>query len=149
MKRRLRFLIPLLIAFIALLPCMALADPDTDTEGEHVHTLQHLLESPATCTLDGMHEHYRCTECGERFWDAGGTVPVDGKEWSIPSPGHEWGEWEGTEATCLETGHRSRTCSVCGAVEEEDLPLEECASAPAAYAANVKSSGSPQRGTTG
>ena len=34
---------------------------------------------------------------------------------------HVWGEWEGTEATCGTEGHMTRTCTICGAVEEKTI----------------------------
>ena len=35
---------------------------------------------------------------------------------------HKFGEWTGTNATCLSSGLRTRTCTVCGAKEEETVP---------------------------
>ncbi len=33
-------------------------------------------EVPATCTSDGVKEHYVCEQCGLMFWDAEGTEPI-------------------------------------------------------------------------
>ena len=35
---------------------------------------------------------------------------------------HEWGEWQTTlEPTCQDVGSRERTCSKCGAIDDEDI----------------------------
>lgn len=56
---------------------------------------------------------YTCTKCG--------VVKTE----VIPAKGaHTWGEWETVkEATTTETGLRQRVCSVCGAVEQEEIPM--------------------------
>ena len=46
-----------------------------------------------------------------------------GTSTAAPAKGHSWGEWAVTTApTCEAEGVQSRTCSVCGASEEQTLP---------------------------
>ena len=62
------------------------------------------------------------------------TAPCEGKityvnedgsiDKTISGHGHTWGEWETVkEATTTETGLRQRVCSVCGKVEQEEIPM--------------------------
>ena len=46
-----------------------------------------------------------------------------GTSTAAPAKGHSWGEWAVTTApTCEAEGVQSRTCSACGASEEQTLP---------------------------
>ena len=65
---------------------------------------------PPTCTADGCTVH-TCTVCNDSYADN----YVDALE-------HSFGEWEVTkEATILECGVRTRTCSVCSKAETEEI----------------------------
>ena len=48
------------------------------------------------------------------------TVVVNGGTISVAACEHVWGEWEiTTEATCVDAGEKTRTCSACGETETE------------------------------
>ena len=65
---------------------------------------------PPTCTADGCTVH-TCTVCNDSYGDN----YVDALE-------HSFGEWEVTkDATILECGIRTRTCSVCSKAETEEI----------------------------
>lgn len=79
---------------------------------------------------EAVHPHYvywTCSVCGEKFTD-NSTLPLDSCAiCNSPvldcSNGHTWGSWKTVEeASCETDGKRERTCSVCGATEEEALP---------------------------
>ncbi len=77
----------------------------------------------ATCTETGNVEYYYRLSDGKYFSDSGCTSELAEGEVFIPALGHTWGEWEvTTSATCVEAGERTRTCSVCGAQENEAIP---------------------------
>lgn len=66
-----------------------------------------------TCTEPGYGPSSYCSTCGN--WLSGGAT--------IPAKGHSWGEWAVTTApACEAEGVQSRTCSACGASEEQALP---------------------------
>lgn len=73
------------------------------------HKLQHVDEVNATCTADGMKEHYYCTDCGGYFSD-NKAFPTEVSEdtLKIAALGHDWGEWttEGAPA-----GQEVRVCA--------------------------------------
>ncbi len=67
----------------------------------------------ATCTKDGYSGDAYCLDCGKLI--AKGEV--------IPAKGHQWSDWSVTkEATCFEAGEKTRTCTVCGETETEEIP---------------------------
>ncbi|MGN1307218.1 MAG: S-layer homology domain-containing protein [Faecousia sp.] len=67
----------------------------------------------ATCTETGYTGDTYCVDCGEKL--ATGTV--------IAAKGHSFGAWKvTTPATATESGVETRTCSVCGATENRDIP---------------------------
>ncbi|MGN0959160.1 MAG: hypothetical protein ACI4OC_00265, partial [Coriobacteriales bacterium] len=80
-----------------------------------VHALSPAASSgkAPSCTEPGYGPSSYCSTCGN--WLGGGA--------SIPAKGHSWGEWAVTTApTCEAESVQSRTCSVCGASEEQTLP---------------------------
>lgn len=68
----------------------------------------------ATCTESGYTGDTYCVDCGAKL--ATGTA--------IPAKGHSFGAWTVTKpATETEKGVETRTCTVCGATENRDIPV--------------------------
>lgn len=68
----------------------------------------------AKCVEEGYTGDTYCTGCGEEL--AKGNV--------IPATGHVFGEWKVTEeATADRTGKKERVCTVCGYVENAEIPI--------------------------
>ena len=66
----------------------------TVQSGEHVHTVAHHEEEPATCTENGVKAYYYCSDpncplAGKKFEDAALTVEIT--DVVIPALGHSWG----------------------------------------------------------
>lgn len=79
----------------------------------HENIQEHILAA-ATCQSEGRVE-WRCEDCGQVI-----------REDVIPKSAHSFGPWVTVrEATETEEGQRLRTCSVCGATEEESIPKKE------------------------
>ncbi|MBU5479880.1 leucine-rich repeat protein [Blautia sp. MSJ-19] len=89
--------------------------PDTAV----VHCKADTVEAKAaTCTEDGWKEVGVCEVCGEHY-----SYPTD--ENVIPATGHTWSEdyVVDKEATCTETGEKSKHCTVCDAKEDvQEIP---------------------------
>ena len=65
----------------------------------------------ATCTMTGLKEGSHCSRCN--------TV-LEAQE-IVPALGHSWSDWEDSRISCDEVGTRTRSCSVCGEEEIEEL----------------------------
>ena len=65
----------------------------------------------ATCTTTGFTEGSHCSRCN--------TV-LEAQE-IVPALGHSWSDWEDSRTSCDEVGTRTRSCSVCGEEEIEEL----------------------------
>lgn len=82
---------------------------------EPIQALGHkfeLVEATApTCTEPGHGQYMQCTRC----------EAVSGEIMEIPATGHKWTEWEETRESCDVAGERTRTCTVCGEEETEEL----------------------------
>ncbi len=76
------------------------------------HTPTEVDGREPTCTEIGFEKGIVCSVCGE----------VLEAQAEIPALGHTFGEWTETAPTCTEDGLKTRTCTVCGAVEEEVIP---------------------------
>lgn len=92
----------------------------------HVHGLWHYERVEPTCINIGSIEHWRCmngdSPCGRYFSDADGTQLIMPEDVVIPATGHAWGEWVVTkEATCSETGSRTRTCTHDSSHQETEV----------------------------
>lgn len=89
--------------------------PDTTV----VHCKADTVEAKvATCTEDGWKEVGVCEVCGEHY-----SYPTD--ENKLPATGHTWSEdyVVDKEATCSETGEKSKHCTVCDAKEDvQEIP---------------------------
>lgn len=88
--------------------------------------LQKVEGKAATCTGDGIKEHYKCGECGKLFFDSEGKIEVtDSDTLVIKSAGHKFGEWTIVAETTEETERlEERGCSVCGEKEERSIPVK-------------------------
>lgn len=76
-------------------------------EVEHTHTFKTLTDQQATCGTAGK-QHRECSICG--YKEAATTIPATGK--------HSYGSYVVTkQATALEPGAKTRTCSVCKKTE--------------------------------
>lgn len=73
-------------------------------------------KTDATCTEAGYTGDTYCTDCQTQLQS--GTA--------IPALGHSFGQWTTVkESTKRETGLRQRSCTLCGAAEQEELPKLE------------------------
>ncbi len=85
------------------------------SECEH-ENLSLVGEEEATCTTDGYTGDWVCDDCGE-------TISVGAV---IPATGHSYDEGVVTkEATCLEAGVMTYTCTVCGDTYTEEIAKTE------------------------
>ena len=171
MKKFAFYLIIALLAF-ALVGCGGDTETDVKTDSaseteapeiesrEHVHEII-VDEEPATCSARGLRKEY-CADCGEVFSEEAtpklkhtATDAADCTKDVIcahcgevmePAKGHSWGESERTEATCLENGKESKSCTVCGAVEEVTIPMLDH-EIPAENVTNIVASTCTEQGT--
>ena len=65
-----------------------------------------------TCTQSGFTEGSYCRRCSTIF----------SVQEIVPALGHSWSDWEDSRTSCDEAGTRTRSCSVCGEEETEELP---------------------------
>ena len=90
----------------------------------HIHA-NHLTEVPAktpTCIEDGNKAYFRC-ECGKLFTDSTAATKTTLADVTIKAEGHKFGDWVTTkQPTYTTTGIKTRTCSACGATEEDTIP---------------------------
>ena len=82
---------------------------------EHEHVLTHVAAGPATCTEDGVVEHWVCDQgdnpCGLCFSDVEGRVQISQEDTVAKALGHDWGEWSQTVVpTCSAMGKEERVC---------------------------------------
>lgn len=81
--------------------------------GEHVHTVAHHDEEPATCTEDGVKAYYYCSDpncplAGMKFEDEALTVELT--DVVIPAPGHDWDSPRYTWSDDNNTATATRIC---------------------------------------
>ena len=101
------------------------------TSGTHVHNLEHHAAVAPTCGAEGNSEYWRCTICGKYFSDAEGKHLIMQADTVIPATGeHSYG------AACTSNGNGTHklTCTVCGAVKNENCTYE-CVETPATHQA--------------
>lgn len=90
------------------------------------HTLTHVSGQAATCTTDGVREHYFCDACDTYFKDENGQNETSQASTVIPATGHTMTHHEGHAATCTEDGSKEYwTCSSC-----ETMYLDEAGTIP-------------------
>ena len=92
----------------------------TVTVIDHTHTTVKVPEKAADCTTDGNIEHFKCTNCGDLFSDAGAVNSLTAEAVKIPAS-HTYGDLiPKVEATCSKAGmHAHYKCSVCGKLFDE------------------------------
>lgn len=89
--------------------------------GNTQHKIENVAAVAATCTADGNTAGWKCTD----------KVVINGIEYAcnmhygvdkVNKTGHKYGDWKVTvEATCMNAGKKTRTCSVCGATEDATI----------------------------
>ena len=69
----------------------------------------------ATCTVDGMKAHYKCSKCNKLFVLEGETYKEVSETSLVIKAAHTWGDVVATTpATCTADGVGTATCTVCG-----------------------------------
>lgn len=88
----------ILLGFVMGCAVVANAMPVFADDHVCVNNLTPLLEIPATCTTDGVKEHYECS-CDKLYWDDDAFDEItDLDSLKIPALGHDWaGEWSSDE----------------------------------------------------
>ena len=91
------------------------------------HNLIYHEAKAQTCTESGNKEYWQCSLCGHYFSDENAETKITQEDILIPSyGGHDYPEeWTIVkEATCTETGLKTKTClrEGCGYVLEEVIP---------------------------
>ena len=87
--------------------------------------LTKVLAKDATCTEDGVKEHYECSDCQALFVGTGtNPVEVNKEDLVITAPGHDMqvDEENSTTADCTQGGTIVKKCSRCGLTETEEIP---------------------------
>ncbi len=77
----------------------------------HTEVIDKAVE--ATCTATGLTEGKHCSVCDE----------VLTAQKVIPANGHSYGDWDVTAPTYVAAGSQSKTCSLCGDVVTEEIPV--------------------------
>ncbi len=77
----------------------------------------------ATCTLDGMKAHYKCSKCNKLFVLEGETYKEVSETSLVIKAAHTWSDTYTitTAATCQANAKGTYTCSVCQATEELEI----------------------------
>lgn len=95
---------------------------------KHVHEIVYVPEVPATCTEDGMKEHYACKGCGQTYTDAEGTQPIE-TMYLVNDAYHDLTRYSEQIASCSLRGYIDHfKCGKCGklfADEETQHELSE------------------------
>lgn len=87
---------------------------------DQVSTCEHnygteIAEVNATCTVDGMKAHYKCSKCNKLFVLEGETYKEVNETALVIKAAHTWGDVVATTlATCTTEGVGTATCTVCG-----------------------------------
>lgn len=81
---------------------------------EHVYGNE-IPQVNATCTVDGMKAHYKCSKCNKLFVLEGETYKEVSETVLVIKAAHTWGDVVATTpATCTADGVGTATCTVCG-----------------------------------
>ena len=100
-------------------------------QGKKVRSCTHCGETQSRIIPKGAHNYetqviapicseegytiYTCTICGHKYRDD-----------TVPAKGHSWGEWTVDKpATCKQTGVQTHTCTDCGVVEFQEIPMTQ------------------------
>lgn len=82
-------------------------------KSDHVHSMSHKTAVSATCTKDGVVEHYHCSKCGNDYADEAGANQLTTT--AAPALGHKTEVKNAKAATCTEAGYTGdEICTVCG-----------------------------------
>lgn len=74
-----------------------------------------IAEVNATCTVEGMKAHYKCSKCSKLFVLEGETYKEVSETALVIKAAHTWGDVVATTpATCTADGVGTATCTVCG-----------------------------------
>jgi len=76
----------------------------------HEHQFKHIDKVDATCTIEGVLEHYECTSCGKKYLDKDGNNEITNT--SIPRIEHIW-----KNADCT----TPKTCAICNTTDGSPL----------------------------
>ena len=86
----------------------------------HVHTLQKIEATEATCTTPGNKEYYKCETCGHFFADEAATKEVMEGDMIIPARGHDYANlvytWSEDYTTCTAV-QKCNNCDTVNATE--------------------------------
>ncbi|MBQ7740229.1 MAG: leucine-rich repeat protein [Eubacterium sp.] len=83
--------------------------------GPNGHETELVPVQAATCTEDGIREHYRCVWCNKLFSDAAATDEKELDDFTYSATGHDFSGGKITsEPTCTEQGYTTYTCTACG-----------------------------------
>ena len=116
MKKHLTLLVLLILVCAALVAC-------GDSSTEHQHACVAVSGTPASCTDDGVVDHYRCDGCGKLFSDADGNNEITST--AISALGHTGGE-----ATCKSKATCSRCSQQYGELKAHSFGAFEQTTAP-------------------
>lgn len=87
-------------------------ETDTIKEAAHGHKLTKVAGKAATCTENGVAEHYNCSVCHKNFSDAEGKTEVSSV---VIAAGHTLAKVDGKAPTETENGHKEHYgCTSCG-----------------------------------
>ena len=101
-----------LCTFFCLMAALFAGSALAACEEEHVHVMTYISATEATCTQEGVVEHWNCTECGKNYSDEEGTEELSFI--TIAALGHDFGPYEvETAPTCTEEGVEASVCSRC------------------------------------
>jgi len=86
----------------------------------HVHDLVRVAAQDASCTEDGLKEHWYCSSCGKYFVDENAEKETTYEELVIQAKGHSYPETpnEVHEPTCVDEGYEVYICTVCSQEEK-------------------------------
>ncbi len=108
------------IAFVLLIALLLV--PTLGSCAEKHNYGEWIEESAPSCTQPGVKGHYYCADC-DTFFDAEKN-PVSVEDLVIPAAGHVWNNGEvSVEATCVSTGTKLYTCTVCDKTKTEDIAI--------------------------
>ncbi len=78
------------------------------------HNLNHIAKKNATCTINGIQEHYKCLDCEKLFSDVNGEKEVAWSAVEILAQGHSLTHFSFVDATCEREGNIDYWyCTVC------------------------------------
>jgi rubredoxin len=93
------------------------------------HNFERVVEVPATCTEDGVKEHYVCTVCSGKFVkDGENYVATTDADLKLEKTGHSFDDPENPvilidhqDATCFNKGYDKYECSYCHLQEVREI----------------------------